>query len=98
MHQRSAASARCESMAVKWRVTMKEKVGPRRGLPRSTEFQAEKIRLVVTKNIGYSPDAWIAFCGTFIHGHVLKGGKLEEAQAEAVQLLRNELHRSLKSL
>lgn len=73
-----------------WRDITSYSRGERGCTPRSFQIDFEELRLVVTRRICY-PGAWVATCEPFFELQRLRSEGIDDAKAEAMQNLADEL-------
>ncbi len=56
--------------------------------PKTFEANVYELRLIITRHIHYEPELWLFTCEPFFDLAKLQSTKIDEAQAEAVHLLR----------
>ena len=75
---------------MKWRdTTGYSKGGPKE--PTTWTTNIGRLRLTVTSSHVYYPGQWVFYCEPFYNTHKLGYGSMEEAQAKALQLVREEV-------
>lgn len=66
--------------------------------PTTWDLQCGLIEIVVTRHIHYLPDTWVLRCAPFWDTKELVAKDIEEAKAEAIQLVTAELEEVMAAL
>lgn len=66
--------------------------------PRVMVLVGHDVRVTVHRHRHYDPDVWLLSCHPFFDCKVLNNKELEEAKAEAIELVRSRLLLMLNSL
>lgn len=66
--------------------------------PRTWKFRSPELTLVVTRHIYYPADAWVLRCEPWFSQVPLRAKDIEDAQKEALSLVRTYLRKSLVQL
>ena len=66
--------------------------------PKSFEFRAAGIRLVLTRHRDHEPDEWVLNCVPYSEGVVIGKGTAEEAKNSAIDYVKRNLEKSIQVL
>lgn len=66
--------------------------------PKTWEFKGVGIRVIVTRNIHYAPDVWLARCEPYFSYIELKNKDIDAAKEEAMAIVKNCVRKALASL